>query len=125
MRELGGLLLENAEARKFFAKQTDVILRLVASQALLLTSDSEPGQEAASLVLACMLQDRACATLLNRTGPALDAIIAGLLRMVSGPGAASSTRQRHAIFALQALTTDGPGQQRLMAVRRSMRLPGR
>ena len=124
-RELGGLLLDSAEARKHLARQADLLPRLVACYALLLSSDSVPGQEAASLALACMLQDPASAALVHRNGPALDAILAGLLRMVSGPGAASCARQRHAIFALQALTAGAQGQQRLMAVRRSMRLPGR
>ena len=122
MRELGSLLIDNAEARKLFSKQpAHDLAGLIACISLLLSSGNDGAQEWASAVLASMVQDEGCKALVQGAGPQLDGILAGLLRMVSGPAAASCSRQRHALFALNALTAAGPGQQRLLAVRRMPR----
>jgi hypothetical protein len=121
MRDLGSLIQENTDARKAFAAQSSQdVGRIVTSQAILLSSTSETAHECASLVLANLLQDERSRAIVQASGAHFDKILAGLLRMVSGPGAASCTRQRHAIFALQALTASPEGQQRLLAVRRSL-----
>ncbi len=121
LRELGSLLMDSVDARKIFSKQSaSDLARIVACQSWLLSSSNEVAHEWSSVVLACMVQDEDCKAILLRSGPQLDSILAGLLRMVSGPSAASCTRQRHAIFALQALTASEAGQHRLMAVRRKL-----
>ena len=122
-RDLGSLIQDSAEARKAFAQLAgQVASKFMASQAILLSSSNETAHEWASIVLGHMLQDERCRGIAQGLGPQLDRVLAGLLRMVTGPAAASCTRQRHAVFALQALTATAEGQQRLLAVRRT--LPG-